>query len=797
MVNWRGFNSILIYTVGVVPSVSALEMVIPIDVDIVGKRVEITGYLDDEREQYWALEGNELIPALALSVDATRLDALRGILQDRKATKADFTQVGWHTEYNIDELLISIVIPVNERKLIEIPFEPASNTAPPANLPHVKPALFSGALNTYWSHTRNLVETDYSISQVATRTTAAFGAITFEDGHTYSYNHFNHRGNWLRDSSRLMANLPNRMGFVQFGDYRIKTDISPLPSGDLFGLSYSYQPEYIENSLKPNIVPISLESTSLVTVRINGEDYRTIRLAAGQYNLRDLPLEQGVNEVEVSYIDQSGIEQKRFFNLVDHPQLLLQGDIETQWVYGAEQIYSDNGDKRIETDRINTQGVISYGLTNWWTLSSSFLLEQDSQHYSIDQSFALGDFFITFDGELNELEDSRSYSLQSQFYASELLDDNLSSFSLRYGVNKASEITPLSHTIALSSGVKTPVETGYLSFNIEHQFNDQGTMKQSASINTSYRVNELVTTSLNLRWQRYNNSIDRSLYLTVSLPLRWNDVSISTRTAYDSRNDEYQSELSASQYKPEYYWRAATKYKDKQYDGFDGYGKWYGERVTWNGRYSSRNLSQQTSSRTLSIGADTALAWAGNNLIWTSPVSSSFNIVSLPEELTDKYALKYDQYRRIQIVPADEGGQNQLMVPVKNDGHRTIKVGGDNLEFNEELKQGEFVAFGGLYNGSAHQLSVDKGYFVSGFFHNQNRDPMADIVGEFRDKHSKHTYPFFTDEMGNFELDVLPEGNYQVYFYDNVAQAVDIQISQQQVSDEVFIDLGVVPVSAN
>ncbi len=796
MAKQLNFSFAFIGITWVVSSAFAMEMVIPIDVDIVGQRVEVTGYLDDEQEKYWALEGNEIIPILARSVNATRLDELRGALQDRKVTEADFKQIGWSSEYNIDELLISIIVPVTDRKLIEVPLEPVSSKEPPTNLPHIQPALFSGALNTYWSHTHNLVETDYSASQVATRATAAFGGITLEDGHTYTYNHFTNQGNWLRDRSRLMANLPNRAGFIQFGDYQIETEIVPLPSGDLFGLSYSYQPEYIENSSKPNIVPISLESTSLVRIRINGEEYRTIRLAAGQYNLRDLPLEQGVNDVEVSYIDQSGIEQKRFFNLVDHPQLLLQGDIETQWVYGAEQIYQDNGDKRINTDHLNTQGVVSYGLTDWWTFSSSLLLEQKVQRYSVDQSFAVGDFFITLDGQLSELENSKTYNVQSQFYASELFDRNLSSVSLRYGVNKNSNDTPLTHTIGLSSGIKTPIDIGYLSFNLEHQFNDLGTTRQSASVNTSYRVNELVTTSLNLRWQRYNDTIDRTLYLSISLPLRWNDVSVSTRTSYDSRKDEYQSELSASQYRPDYYWRASTKYKDEQYDGFDGYGKWYGDKVTWNGRYSSRNVSQESSSRTISVGADTAIAWAGSNVIWTSPVASSFNIVSIPEEHAEKYALEYDQYRRIQIIPAEEGGQESLMVPVRNDGHRTVRVGSDNLEFNEELTQGEFVAFGGLYSGSAHQVNIKKGYFVSGFFHNQQRAPMADIVGEFRDKISKQTYPFFTDELGNFELDVLPEGDYQVYFYGDVAQPLDIKISRQQVSDEVFIDLGVVPVSA-
>ncbi|OLQ93487.1 hypothetical protein BIY22_03070 [Vibrio panuliri] len=773
----------------------AAEMQIPIDVSIVGQQVEITGYLDDEKEQYWALDGNELIPILSQAVAATRLEELRAALQNKKVSHLDFKALGWESHYTPDQLLVELGVPVKERKLVDIALEPSSFGKAPTSLPHVKPALFSGALNTYWSHTHNLNDTEFSVSQVALRATAAIGAITVEDGHTYSYNHFTHQGHWLRDRTRLMANLPNNGGFLQFGDYEIDAQITPLPSGDLFGLSYSYQPDYIKRSDKPNLVPLSLETSALVSIRINGEDYRTLRLASGQYNLRDLPLEQGVNEVEVSYVDQSGIEQKRFFNLVDHPQLLLKGDIETQLVYGAEQIYQDDGDKEINRDNLKGQGVVSYGLTDWWTASAAMELADTAQQYSLEQNFAIGDFFFSLDGRLNEYSDSRSYNLSSQLYASELLDARLSNFSLRYGVNRSSEKDPLVHTVGISSGIKTPLDIGYLTVSLEQQFDAQQTLRQTASINTSYRINQYVTTTLNMRWQKYNDTIDRSLYFTLSFPLRWNNVSVATRTSYDSNKNQYESQVSASQYANDYYWRASTKFVDQRYDGFDGYGKIYGQRVTWNGRYSSRNLSQSTSNRTLTVGADTGFAWAGNRLLWSAPITGSFNIVSLPDAFDDAYALQYDQYRRIAVVPKEQGGQQSLLVPVKNDGYRVVKVSGDNLAFNQELKQSEFVAFGGLYSGSYHQLEIAQGFFVSGFFYNQNQQPLADVVGEFRHLQSKQSYPFFTDQLGNFELDVLPAGNYQVYFYDNVAHSIEVQVSQKQVTDDVFIDLGTIAVT--
>lgn len=793
-------RSLLFFTMvlgGVTFSTSAAEIQVPIDVNVVSQRVEITGYLDDEQEQYWALDGNELLDVLVQSIDADRLDVLRNVLQDRKVTRDDIRQLGWGALYKPEDLLITISVPVADRKLIEIPLQGRSNRTPPSGIPHVEPVFFSGVLNTYWAHSHNLVNTDFSASQVALRATAAVGHVTFEDGHTYYYNHFTDQGSWLRDRTRVMGNLRNNTGFLQLGDYQIETNIRRLPSGELFGLSYSYQPKYLRDTISPNTVPINLESTSLIKIRINGEEYRTLRLAAGQYNLKDLPLEQGVNEVEVSYIDQSGIEQKRFFNLVDHPQMLLAGDIETQLIYGAKQIYENNGDKSIDRNDMNAQGVFSYGLTPWWTLSSALELETDEQRYSLNQSFAVGELFLTLNGQLTRFLNSRSYNAQSQLFIDELFDKNLSNVAFSYGVDQSTSSDPLLHKIYFSSGVTTPLTNGYLSFNLEHQFDKISTVRQSASINTSYRINERISTSLNLRWQKNANNIDRSLYLSFSIPLRWNNVSVSGKTSYDSRSDEYKSELSASQYQPDYYWRASTKYRDTTYDGFDGYGKWYGDKVVLNARYSSRNESQQGSDRIITLGADTALAWAGSNLILTSPVTSSFTIVSLPDEYQEKYQLSYDKYQRIHISEsAENSGQSELLIPVANDDFRTIKINSNNLDFNEELKQGEFVALGGLHSGSSHQLVINKGYFVSGYFYKQ-QVPASDIVGEFQNSESNQTYPFFTDDSGNFELDVLPEGNYRVHFYDNVAKSVDIRISKDKAIEDLFIDLGEIQVIYN
>jgi len=781
---------------GVIPNLAmSEEMLFPLDVQILNKQLEISAYLNDEQEDNWALEGNELLPTLIESLKPSRLETLRGVFSDRKVTQDDFKQLGWEADYDAGTLVVQIKVPVADKKTIDIPFGNSGVYTPPTGMYQAPTSTFSGLLNSYWSHSHNLIDTEYSASQVALRGLFAFGPITFEDGHTYTYNHFTNEGYWLRDRTRLMTNLPNNAGYLQFGDYLNETDIESLPSSELFGLSYSYQPSYLKTYSAPNVVPISIQTPSLVTIRINGEDYRNLRLAAGEYNLNNLPLEQGVNEVEVTYIDQSGVEQKRYFNLIDHPQLLLKGDIETQWVYGAEQVYEDDGDKDIDTEKMAGQAVISYGLTDWWTLSPSFAIHKERDNYALKQSFAIGDYFLSLDGSYNDYHDYESYDLSNQLYSEELFYGALTSTSLTYGVNRTNDDTPLTQTVSLSSGVETPIENGYLSFSLQYQFNNEETLSQTASINTSYRFNNNLSTSLNLRWQRYNDTIDRSFYANVSIPFSIFGQSVSASTSYNSTNDEYQSSLSASKYDPSYYWRTSAQFVDENYDGFDAYGKWYLDKVNLNARYSSTNESNDSTARTLTVGADTGVAWSGNHVAWTSPLGSSFNLVSIPKAYKEKYALSYDEYKRLQILPVEDGGSSTVVVPVPNENFKLIRISGDNLDFNEELKQKEFVVKGGLYTGSHCQLDIVKGYFVSGFLHNLNQEPLADVVGEFQNQLTNENYPFFTDEEGNFELDTLPEGHYFVYFYDGVAQSFELDISKSQVVDDVFIDLGMLKTS--
>lgn len=768
----------------------------PLDLELVGQRSEITGYVSAEDPDYWAISGDELFVRLQPYLTNTRLSQLAPKFLERKVDQRFFTDLGWQGEYNEAELLVKIVIPAEERRSVDLNFVNRGQGDLPENLPQAEPAMFSGVVNAYLTHTHNLSETEFYGDSLALRTGMAMGPLTLEDGHSYFRSSGAQDNSWQRDTSRLLYDIPDRGGFLQLGDYQTATDIQRLNAGELFGLSYSYQPEYINSYMRPNMVPLTLESSALVTIRINGEEYKTLRLAPGQYNLRDLPVANGVNEVEISYLDQGGITVTRYYSLIDNPRLLLPGDWETQWVAGYQQGYNVQGIKEIDENKPAAQAVVAYGLTPWWTMSPRIAWGKSQQEYGLLQNFAVGDNFLTLNTQRQENENLRTGNYNLGFFMPTLAWDTLSNANLSYHFTDQDKDSQQGNQFDFNftAGLNTPMENGYVSFALNSGFENQKNIRNSASINSSYRIWERLSVGLNFRWEQNQESTERSFYLSLSMPIGIGTSNVSARSRYDSNKERVESELSVSDYSPKQSWRGSINLVDDQYESADLYYRRNGPRVNGNVRLTSRNESSLNSSRSASIGLESGLAWAGSNIAWTSPLGSSFSIVSLSDEF-EGYALEQGSYGRLKIIPAEQGGARSAVVNVANRHNRLIKVNAEELDFDEEMEYSEFVAIGGLRRGSAFELSLLSGFFITGILVDDNNSVLVDKVGELTEQNNGKTYPFYTGEMGGFELDMVPAGNYELRLYDDNYAPVVVTVDGEDAENDIFVDMKTIELS--
>ncbi len=761
----------------------------PIDIEIINTRHEITAYLDDENPNYWAIDKGEFLALVQKYINVDKLSLVSEIVSDTLVESEDLLSLGWVSKYREDELLIIVKIPLQDREVMDIVLSQQRSKTPPSNLPKAEPHVFSGVINSYITHTHNFTDTDYYYDAIALRAAVAIGPFTFEDGHTYYQNSNGGASGWQRDKTRLLFDVPNGLGLIQIGDYSIETKINSLSSGDIFGVSYSYQPSYFSLSSRPNTIPIQLETNSTVNIRINGKDYRTIRLAPGRYNLKDLPLSGGVNIVEVTYIDQGGKEQTRFYNLIDHPELLNKGDIETQWVTGVFQEYNDEGVKEIIPDRTGAQMVSSYGLTDWWTVSSLVEWEEQGHKVKLGQSFSIGDDFLSVEADYSKGSSMEIIAYDSQYYLPFFLWDTLSNSSFNYSFSNNQFTGFSTQYVGFSSGLNLPITNGYVSFGVGSTFQEESDDVYIANINTSYQLWERVTVNVNLRSKWSAEVEEYDAYISLSIPLNYNGISLYGRSSYDSSINEQNNEISASKYDKDYNWRATAKFVENKYDSADVYAKVNGEEVNVFGRLTSKKESSKNPARVGTFGLETGIAWAGTDIHWTSPIGSSFTIVSLSDDF-DGYGLQKGDYGRLTIVSNEVESAQSALLPVTDRNYRQINVDSLGLDFNEELSESSFVALGGIRSGSAYKLSILKGYFVTGQLYGENDKHFGEVVGEFIEKNTAKNYPFFTDNKGSFELDMVPNGEYRIRLFESSYKADSVTITSEYAIDDTFIELG-------
>jgi len=142
---------------------------------------------------------------------------------------------------------------------------------------------------------------------------------------------------------------------------------------------------------------IFLDNQSNVEVLLNGEVYQTFQLDPGRYNLADLPVQVGANDIQLIVNDSAGRRQVIDFNFFFEPLDLVAGEEEYSLAVGAiaqnltfEPEYSDN---------IGASGFYRRALSENLILGGGTQLSEDLQLGALTASFVPQVFPGAFDLE--------------------------------------------------------------------------------------------------------------------------------------------------------------------------------------------------------------------------------------------------------------------------------------------------------------------------------------------------------------------------------------------------------------
>lgn len=319
---------------------------------------------------------------LAAVVDATVQMRLRNLQSGSAfAPLRDFTAAGVEIRFDKNLQVLIFAIAASERAPSDISFS-ANRSPPSATL--APPARIAGYVNLFasldhqWgmqtkdayfdSATSGRLEFDSAVRAgnfVLENAGVVAGDVDINVCPTTAVCAYTHTPGFKRQMSRLVYDMPDDRIRMEAGD------VEPL------GTSFQSTPDLLGVSIEKSSRKLSPSETfapsgggsfvvnrpSDVEIRINGIVQRKLYLRPGTYNVRDLPLVTGANDIEIVIVDDRGTEKHVAFTSFFDTSLLEAG--KSEWgISAGVPSYLRDEERDYVTDLYMASGFYRYGLRN-------------------------------------------------------------------------------------------------------------------------------------------------------------------------------------------------------------------------------------------------------------------------------------------------------------------------------------------------------------------------------------------------------------------------------------------------
>ena len=321
-----------------------------------------------------------LVDKLTPILDKAALARLHGLADTNgQLSISTLKAAGFDISFDPGQMELRFAPNADQRPLGELSLARRS-LAPQISANAAKPAIFSGYLNVIAG-----VDHLWGTSSIEERTAARvdfesvlrFWSIVVENEFTFEGEVdpntcpvsamcvYDHAGGFKRRRSRAVYDMPEQQLRIQVGDAdSFATGFQRSP--DILGVSLEKSPRKLnpgENMRPTGRSSFRIERPSEIEVVINGAIVQRLRLRAGNYNLSDLPLSVGANEVQLIITDDTGERRTLAFTTFFDGTLLAKGKSEWSLAGGLPSTFSDNERDYITDDYFAT-GFYRYGLTD-------------------------------------------------------------------------------------------------------------------------------------------------------------------------------------------------------------------------------------------------------------------------------------------------------------------------------------------------------------------------------------------------------------------------------------------------
>lgn len=278
----------------------------------------------------------------------------------------DPSTLPFKVNYHPAELRVSLTIPLEDLKPSDA--NVYDDLIPYYSRKAEEPAPFSMAVNYKLEQTFNKNTNQQNYFSANTDSSLNINQVSFEN----QMNYFSNRNKrWGRQSSKAIYDRPNRMHRYELGDVNFPI-VGYLQGKSLGGVSF-----YRDFSLNPyrTVTPTSsfeyqIESRSLVRTFVNNILLKTEYMNPGRYLVKDIPLNNGINKINVEITDQFGVTKTLTFNDSGSLDLLAEGVSRYALSSGYESSELDGNKIYNNNEGLLTSGFYQHGLEKNWTTSA-------------------------------------------------------------------------------------------------------------------------------------------------------------------------------------------------------------------------------------------------------------------------------------------------------------------------------------------------------------------------------------------------------------------------------------------
>lgn len=743
----------------------------------------------------------ELLTSL-LSEDT--IDDLRNTNNSSVLSQQNFQAVGLDMRFDSSSFECIISIPADLAFTQQIRF---ANQNPNRN--HLEPEFFSGYMNVTLSANETRADETETQNNYYHRLESALSAGPANIEYEASYDSSAESNEqYVREGTRLNLDFPNQGTRIVLGDmynsgkqFQDGTDILGV------GLTRDFTLIPTRNVRPKAAQSFTLQRTSSVDVVIDGAVVQRLTLSAGSYNLSDIPLAQGNNDVELIITDSAGREERISFSIATGNGLLAQGEFEYSVMAGVPSELRDGEIKYLSEQQI-LHGYLDVGVTPSLTLGVDAQSREELYQYgaSILHASSLGvtelvasqshhpelkggdAYRLSFDAEFDESNDLKPqlsfiYEYQSEDFV------GISSFDTTDSpINTTQHYASLFSSIAITQRLRTALTTTYSS-GVEES-NNYWSVSPSLS-GPLFGTPATWSTRLNYRdYQDTENEFSASF--TISWPFSRELRAVgqySSQSQQGSLDMTYRDGIGSTGGVSAY----ASLETNEETDGnFNAGVNYTGNRFETLADHTTRveNFDESNLTHNTRVEVSSSIAFAGSAITIGRPVKEAFAVIekhpSLAENRVAVDPTLNSDYARV----FSESSYDVLLPDLVAYNSQLIGYDVEDLPPGYDLGDGAFSLYPGYNRGYRLVIGSDAVLTAMGkIYDRKSGDPITLVAGKAIYLGDKEQEPveFFTNRQGLFALSGLRPGEYKLELDNKEKQSVTVNLPEDS---NVLVMLG-------